>query len=220
MKKILLGTSILFFAIHSYADNKPNESIEKSFSWVVADRSDLQRTAYERLRKETHYPKELDVDDYQLSEKRRVIQHKISTLEKQENEKCDVQFLIKSKTETPTTQANASEDPREHYTTKRFNKELQECYANISGMKEHQALTAQQNEINSINQKRRGFDESLRKKADEILDFTVSAYSKENNIMLVVNSRSDAIIYNKDLVVLDVTQKLKSIINTKKSLAD
>jgi hypothetical protein len=220
MRKSLLGASILLFAINGYAENTVNNAIEKSFVWVAADRSDLQRTVYERLIKETRYPKEIDVDEYQLSEKRREIQRKISTLEKQENEKCDNQFIIKSKAEAPIAQANASEDPRENYTTKRFNKELQECYANVSGIKEHQTLTSQQNEINSLNQKRRGFDESLRKKSEQILDSIVSAYSKENNIQLIVNSRSDAIIYNKELVTLDVTQKIKAIINSKKTFTD
>ncbi|HOY22395.1 MAG TPA: hypothetical protein PK002_04540 [Cellvibrio sp.] len=228
MRKSLLGASILLFNINGYAENSTNKTIQKSFVWVAADHSDLQRTVFERLKKETRYPKEIDADDYQLTEKRREIQKKIYTLEIQGNDKCNKQFIIKSKTEAPTPRANASEDPREHYNEpnrKTYNpahdnKELQECYANISGAKEHQTLTSQQNEISSLNQKRREFDESIRKKSEQILDAIVSAYSKENNIQLIVNSRSDAIIYNKELVTLDVTQKIKAIINSKKTFTD
>lgn len=206
-----MAASILCFAIHSHADTKTLEAIEKSFDWVVADRSELQRTTIDRLRKETHYPKELEADDYQLSEKRRGIERRIATLEKQESDKCEKQVNSKSKSETPTEQG-------ESHSVNRLNKEFHECYDNVSELKEHQTLTSQKNELNSLSQKRRAFEEGFRKKADEILESVMSTYSKENNIMLIVNSRSDAIMYNKNLVVLDVTQKIKAIINNKKSL--
>lgn len=224
MKKILLGATIFLFTITSYAQNKTNESIEKSFNWVVVDKNDLQRLTYDRLKKETSYPKEI-IDESKAEEKRREISINLSKFEKQEREKCNQKISAKGTTEKSPSQARDMEgavflaEPNgdKPYTILN-SKEYQECYSKISSMKEHDLLESQQNEISNQFQKRREFEETIRKKAESILEAIISEYGQKNQIQLIIGSRSDSIIYNRDLVVLDVTPKIKAIINSKKSL--
>lgn len=228
MKKALLGITVLLISSGSYAENK-TESIEKSFNWVVVDKNDLQRLIYERLKKETSYPSEINMDEQRLEERRSETQTNISNLENQGRKNCNDKLLPKDATQSLPQEVIDYEsrglglitDPDwdKHYKI-RSSKEYRDCLSKIAEQPEYKSLKEKQKDAETLIRKRRDFDESTRKNSEKVLEAIIAEYSQQNNIQLIIQSRYDAIVYNRDLVVLDVTPKLKAIINSKKSIKD
>lgn len=228
MKKTLLMLTVTFLSINCLAEIK-TEAIEKSFSWVSADRNELQRLIYDRLKTETSYPNEINIDEQKLSEKRSDIQTNLSKFESQGRKACNDKLLPKDATDSRPAEVRDFEsrslgmatDPNwDKYYKIRSSKEYMDCISNIADQSEYKSLKEKQKDTEALSRKRRDFDEGVRKQSEKVLETIVTNFSQQNNIQLIINNRSDAIIYNRDLVVLDVTPKIKAIINSKKSMKE
>lgn len=229
MKKIIFAITTCTLATVCHAQNKASEPIEKSFSWVAADKNDLQRVVYDRLKRETPYPNDINIDEQKLDEKRSEAQSNLSRYENQGRKSCNDKFLPKDANKSLPPEVIDYEcrgtglitDPDwDKYYKIRSSEEYRGCLNKITEQPEHKALKEKQKEIETLIRKRRDFDESTRKNSEKILESIITDYSQQNNIQLIIYNRSDAIIYNKDLVVLDVTPKIKAIINSKKTIKE
>jgi hypothetical protein len=228
MKKILLAITVTVFSVNCFAESK-TESIEKSFSWVSADRNELQRLAYDRLKNETSYPSEINIDEQKLNEKRSESQTNLSKYENQGRKGCNDKLLPKDATDSRPAEVRnfesrglgmATDPDWDKYYKIRSSKEYMDCITNIADQSEYKSLKEKQKDTEALSRKRRDFDEGVRKQAEKVLETIVADFSQQNNIQLIIHNRSDAIIYNRDLVVLDVTPKIKAIINSKKSMKE
>lgn len=175
------------------------EARNNSLKWAVINKSKVQATTHETLKKANPYPKEIDQDLEKASRERSLLQQQVYELDRTAQQKC-ITEAAKSATDQQPKLTN--EMTAYGY---RNAPAFRECLLNAQKDQLTADLKVKLKKFDELYTQRREHEEGLRKKAEEAIALAIPKYAEQNGYQLIISNQSNDLVYNHDKLVLDVT---------------
>jgi len=229
MKSILalsFSSLVILAGCNADTDSKNQQGKTYQFQWASFEEQKIKQLIEKDIEKNAVLPNELNFNETEQYQKRNKMSQSVRTLEQAIRESCRAKFSSSASNQPIAREQRGLQgglaiidSAAERGVYNESNKEYADCISAGRDNPEINELKKNMEKEDNLQRKKLDFIRSLKQNSERVLRQYVAEYAQTNQLDLILSRQSDAVIYNKNEGVLDITAPLETYIQSKLNAA-